>query len=105
MAVVKHPIDKNTDPAQGICHICGERSNAMWMCAKADFFEVCSTCAKEKLPLIIADAIGLGTKDQWAAAESALHEVTSAFWRGLAIRGMRENSELRESRNGVGAMN
>ena len=72
--------------ATGVCSICGHESVAIWTGEKT--IEICSTCATEKLPLLIADSVGHANP---VHAESAAKSIESAFWRGMALRAMSES--------------
>jgi hypothetical protein len=55
--------------------------------------EVCESCALEKLPLVIADAITLSPASDFERSREALKRIEGSFWRGLAHRFMAERRE------------
>jgi hypothetical protein len=90
MAVVSRPLSEEDSSlgVKGKCSFCGAESRSYWW-KGGGVFEVCESCALDKLPLLIADATGYRLKDQ-QQAEAAFDRIGKAFWRGLAIHGMRE---------------
>jgi len=85
MAVIKYPLDSDARSLgiTGECSICGRRSSAYWMCRGVEIFEVCSTCAAEKLPLLVAESLD-DNIDRFRA-ESVLRTVAASFWRDMSL--------------------
>jgi hypothetical protein len=98
MAIVKRPISQE-DASLGVtgnCSICDRPSQAYWMAREVKIFEVCQSCAVNKLPLIAGDALANSLpKPDIRAAEAALGSISRAFWRGLALRLLNLNNEHR----------
>jgi hypothetical protein len=97
MAIVERPINnENHPPLTGKCGICGKNDAvAFWMPISCDCWEVCEECAKEKLPLLIADAVSTSlVKLPFEYAERALETVAKQFWYGLAIAQKRNTSKV-----------
>lgn len=84
------PQDISNGHCAGICSLCGGKSAGYWGCDPT--FETCTTCAVSKLPLLIADSL---TYANLQHAEGAFMRMEKQFWRGVALRSMRENEELR----------
>lgn len=71
--------------ADAKCSLCGKRADAMWG-GDTNVF-VCSTCAVDTLPQLIADAIYKPRdKDLYTAAHQALPRILLAFWRAMTAR-------------------
>ena len=69
------------------CNFCGEEPTAYWFSGSGGL-EICSHCAVDKLPLVIADAIAGNHRANAlnsAIFESAIEKIVSAYWRGAAI--------------------
>jgi hypothetical protein len=87
MAVVNFPIS-DEDKSLGItgeCTMCGKPSAAHWW-SSGGVIEVCTSCATDKLPLLIADAIPDSLVESDKHAHSIVKSIVGAFWRGLSIR-------------------
>lgn len=66
-----------------VCSICDEKPHAFWSGWK--WVYVCSSCAVEILPKLIADAIWLRTEST-DDAKQMLTAITGAYWEGIASR-------------------
>lgn len=87
MGVVKHPFHSEDYPGvTDKCRICGQASSDSFWTGGGITFETCCSCALEKLPLMIADAIPENYLNDREKLEAMLDRVTAAYWRGLAIR-------------------
>jgi hypothetical protein len=76
--------DPNEARAAEYCSICGQPAAKAWHGERT--FAVCSFCATEWLPAMIADAITLPGAHSSDSAFKAHHQIDLRFWRALAIR-------------------
>jgi hypothetical protein len=66
------------------CNVCGGRSRAMWCCEKEIY--VCSECAINTLPRLIADAVCAAySRTQASTFERIETEITRNYWKALAF--------------------
>jgi len=73
------------------CSVCGAPADAAWH--GNHVIAVCSTCAIETLPSLIADAIYLPKHKAADAAKRSLERVDSRFWRALTLRLFRSQEQ------------
>jgi hypothetical protein len=75
----------------GKCHLCDGRADATWRGGTGATIAICSECAINVLPALIADAVFLpGGATGQNAAKHAVREVETIYWRALALRLLRE---------------
>lgn len=74
--------------ATGNRSMCGEPSTGFWFGREP--IEICPDCM-EKLPLLFVDSLPSRRLTSWGI-EHALHMLTEQFWRGLALRLLRERN-------------
>ena len=66
------------------CRLCSWRWNPIG--GDGPIIHCCSRCAIEALPVLVADSIDLPPCDRGLAGRRTAREMTSGFWRSLAIR-------------------
>lgn len=83
----------------GKCFSCGEHAHAFWMADPTVY--VCGSCAIEKLPLLIADAV-VASRPIFAerVIEPIVERINGAFWRGLALRLIAHNRQEKSEHKG-----
>lgn len=74
----------------GKCDVCRGFASGFWWAGETSI-QVCEECALRKLPLLIADSLGQLTRE---SAERGLREMNEAYWRGIALRRLRERQEV-----------
>jgi hypothetical protein len=81
------------------CFVCGGLPTATWMGRGVQFHSVCTECALEKLPLLIADAVagGFGTRAQTSFFEMPTEKILAAYWRGVAYAMERRAKDARDA--------
>lgn len=77
----------------GTCTFCGAKADAEWW--GDNTIRVCHRCAMEVLPALIADAVAL---EQARHPVALWDEVSTVFWRALAIRLDRDQRQPSDSR-------
>ena len=75
------------DPGE-YCSICGQPAASAWHGENATI-AVCSVCAIDALPKLIADALYLAHTQPADRARSMVRQVESNLWKALALRMMR----------------
>jgi hypothetical protein len=66
------------------CGACGQRATAAWHGAESTL-AVCSLCAQEVLPQMLADAVQIvGQRD--SELRDIFNRIESRFWRAMALR-------------------
>lgn len=79
----------------GKCSLCGGFTSAFEV-AKRMNFEICSKCARDVLPKLIADSLGQASRP---AAEFCFEQLQSAFWRSVAINCLRSIEQAERDRD------
>lgn len=75
------------------CYFCDAPAHAYW---HREFnFCVCSECATNKLPLLIADAVTANNPK--GTLDAAMEAISKNFYRGAAIALQRSNDSLRKA--------
>lgn len=75
------------------CYFCDAPAHAYW---HREFnFYVCSECAINRLPLLIADA--MTANNPKGALDAAMEAISKNFYRGAAIGLQRSNDSLRKA--------
>ncbi len=75
------------------CHFCQAPAHAYWH--NEDNFYVCSECAIDRLPLLIADAVT--ANNPTGTLDAAMEAISRNFYRGAAIGLQRSNDSLRKA--------
>lgn len=99
MAVIRYPISED-DASLGItgkCSICQRNAKAYW-CGSGMVFEVCGSCAREKLPLLIAESMDEQSLCDSTQIETIKQSMFAAFWRGIALRLIHRKKDESKSR-------
>jgi len=83
-------LDDNIKNKGVLCSFCDDKKpSAFWYGSK--YIYVCENCALHVLPHLIADAVNLrGSNDSAFAAKTKVPKILKNFWRGIALRILRQ---------------
>lgn len=71
-----------------LCDVCDQAATARWRGNRN--IAICSTCAIDVLPKLMADAIDLSPDENFDRAKTSLERIVRTFWRAMACRLFRE---------------
>lgn len=75
-------------PQADLCDVCDQAATAWWRGHRT--ISICSTCAAEVLPALMADAISSVMVEDWDRSKRVFDQIESRFWRALVHRLLKE---------------
>lgn len=78
-----HPLsDHHSQKGKCVCCVCDNLASGYWSC-KASIY-ICSSCAIDVLPRLVADAYFAANPNWPGGYEKCEREVVISFWKGIA---------------------